>query len=161
MRHSLALYQSNREEFSEKPTGIFWLNALLIVLAPIAFFFLSVPLLPILAIGAVHTGLWMSNQQWGMDKAEIEFWRKYKSLPKNYRKTLALTPKYVRELEGRAWSQAKQKVEYIYDMRQANLHENDLPIGLAAKFKAIEQTEIDLAQHRRDVEKELASRNWS
>lgn len=161
MRHGLALYQSDKAKFSDKPTPIFWLNALLIVLAPISFFLFSVPLLPILAVVAVHSGLWVTNQQWGMDEKEIDFWHKYKSLPKNYRKTLDLTPKYVRELDGRAWEQAKSKVENIYNLRMNSLHENDLPAGLAAKFAAIEQSERDFAEHRRSVEKELSSRNWS
>lgn len=150
MRHSLAPYQSDKDKFKQSPTAIFWLNALFLVALAVTFFAGGFPY--VLAGAGVHTALWLTNQQWGMEQKEIEFWHKYQSLPKNYRKALDLTPKYVRELDGRAWSQAKQKVDNIYNMRQTNLQENDLPDDLSAKFAAIERAEKDAATRRREVE---------
>lgn len=152
MRHNLAVYQSDKEEFSKAPTAIFWMNAAFVV-ALIASFLISFEAFQYVLGGAgVHSALWLTNSQWGMEKKEIEFWQKYQSLPRNYRKALDLTPKYVRELDGRAWSQAKMRVDNIYNMRQQNLEETDLPDDLNAKFAAIERAEKDAAKRRREVE---------
>lgn len=152
MRHSISLYQSDKERFKQSPTGIFWMNTALIVALFVSFFASGMIFPYVLGAAGVHTALWLSNQQWGMDEKEIEFWHKYQSLPRDYRKALSLTPKYVRELDGRAWSQAKTKVDNIYDMRQQNLQETDLPDDLHAKFAAIERVEKDAAKRRREVE---------
>lgn len=152
MRHSLAVYQSDKDGFKEDPTSIFWMNIVIIVTIVVSFFVSEAASLYVLGAAGVHTALWLSNQRWGMDKNQVEFWNKYQSLPRDYRKALSLTPKYVRELDGRAWSQAKLKVDNIYEMRQQNLQETDLPDDLNAKFAAIERVEKDAAKRRREVE---------
>jgi len=158
MRHSISLYQSDKEEFHDRPTGIFWMNAAFVVALVVTFFLGSFYFPVALGAAGVHTALWLTNQQWGMDEKEIEFWTKYKSLPKDYRKTLSLTPKYVRELDGRAWSQAKQKVDNIYNMRQQSLDEIDMPDDLRMKFAAIEAFEKERAAFRRESEAEFKTR---
>lgn len=161
MSHQIKIYQSDWDKLCDGPTPIFWLNVGLGV-GSIASLITLTAFWPVLvAVWTVHLMLWLTNERFGMDRVEVDYWKKYRSLPKEYQNSVRLDPKYLKALNnGVEWNNLKNAIDKVYDANQERRrielsHEGD------AYIRALTQARKDEAESLRiatEVKEEMKAK---
>lgn len=95
------------------------------------------------------------SKGWTRGEIEYDTWKQYRSLPKEYQRTIGLSPEAMSKFNTAQWRELKSKVSTINDNLSAMAQYASLPDEASARIDMIIERDREELNIRRQVTKEL------